>query len=443
MKYNLCCFLLILCGMCVITEKAVSQQLPKPSPSQLAWQQLEVTGFLNYYAAVNPGFNPSGFDARQVIRSLKAGGMKMAILVAKHHYGFCLWPSKYTDYTIARSKWKNGQGDVVKEVADACREYGIKFGVYLSPWDLHEPTYGTPAYNDFYKNQLRELLTSYGDVAEVWLDGYKSKKSKPMDYDWQGYFDLIRQLQPKAVIFSDVGPDVRWVGNEKGSARETRWSTIDVKGMSPGNAATTYLNTGDSKGVAWMPAETDVSIRPGWSYNPAHDSLIKSGKELVRLYYESVGKNSLLLLGVPPNPQGIISEKDAASLKEFRSILDETFAVNLAKGKVPPALTDGKLNTFVTIQEGGQHVYDFKKKISFDRALLQENIADGQRNEGARLEYWDGSSWQPVSSFTTIGYKRLLRFATITTSKVRFTVNKAKAPVELAEVGFYKASDRE
>lgn len=421
-----------------------AQELPRPSKAQLEWQQLETIAFIHYGNANPKTFNPSGFDARQIIKALRDAGMKMAIITAKHHGGFCLWPTKYTAFSVAGSAWKNGQGDVVKEIADACRAYGIKFGVYLSPWDKKEPSYGTPAYNDFYKNQLRELLTHYGEVAEVWFDGYKAKDAKPMEYDYPGYFQLVRALQPNAVIFSDIGPDVRWVGNEKGNASETNWSTIDIKeGMQPGAVSPAYLNRGDPDGSLWMPAETDVSIRPGWFYNPAHNTRIKSGKELVDIYYQSVGRNSVLLLNVPPDHKGVISDADIASLRDFRSILEETFKTNLASGKAPPALTDNKLRTFVTIREGTSQTIDLGSRKEFDRMLLQENIAGGQRQEEALVEYWDGGSWQRLTSFTTIGYKRLLRFPLIRTNRIRFTVKKARMPVELAEIGFYKASGRE
>lgn len=431
----------IMAGVSVIA--AAQSTLPVPTKNQLKWQQLETNGFI-HYGANNPGnFKPSQFDARQIIRTMKEAGFKIAVLTAKHHGGFCLWPSKYTQYSVAYSAWKDGKGDIVREIADACKEYGLGLGIYLSPWDKKEPTYGTPAYNDFYKNQLRELLTQYGPVAEVWFDGYKARDAKPMTYDWDGYFQLVRELQPKAVIFSDIGPDVRWVGNESGNASETCWSTINPGTMQPGVADPAYLNTGDPEGAHFMPAETDVSIRPGWFYNPAHDTLIKSGKQLVNLYYQSVGRNSLLLLNVPPNHKGFISDADRQSLLDFRSILDETFRTNLAKSRVAKKLTDQKLATYITIKENTPVEWTFQQPIGFDRILLQENVAHGQRQAAGKLEYWDGQQWQLLSEFTTIGYKRLLRVPPVTTTKVRFTVSKAKLPVELAEIGFYKASSRE
>ncbi len=430
-----------------------AQELPKPTARQLEWQQLETTAFIHFTVNTFTGkewgdgtespaiFNPVSFDARDMVRTLKETGFKMAIITAKHHDGFCLWPSAYTEHSVKNSPWRNGQGDMVREIEQACREYGVRFGFYLSPWDRNHPSYGTPAYNAYYKNQLKELLTNYGEVAEVWFDGAKGENAKDMEYDFDGYWQLVRELQPNAVMFSDVGPDVRWVGNETGNAGETCWSTIDVRPENaPGKMSPTYLNRGDPNGKLWIPAETDVSIRPGWFYHEEEDNKVKSGKELVDLYYQSVGRNSLLLLNIPPNKQGLFSEKDKHSLRDFRAILDETFKVNLAEGKVKKALLDKQLQTFITLQQEQPYVLDFKKSITFDRVALQENIAEGQKNESALLEYWDGKSWKELSRFTTIGHKRLLRLPLVTTSKLRITVLQSKLPVQLAEVGFYKAA---
>lgn len=432
----------------------LAQNLPKPTPAQLAWQPLETTAFLHFtvntYTDKEWGdgtespsiFNPVKFDANQWVTALKAGGFKMCIITAKHHDGFCLWPSKYTEHSVKNSPWKNGQGDIVKELADACRAHGLKFGFYLSPWDQHEKTYGTNQYNDFYKNQLRELLTNYGTVHEVWFDGAKGKNAKDMEYDFQGYWSMVKELQPQAVCFSDVGPGVRWVGNESGNAGETCWSTINTTGMAPGVADSKYLNTGDEKGQEWIPAETDVSIRPGWFYHPKEDDKVRSPQNLVKLYYESVGRNSLLLLNVPPNREGLLCPQDVAAIKEFRSILDETFKTNLVK-KSNKKLLDGKLNTWVGTAEQAPLEIKLGKATTFDRFMVQENIAEGQRIAEAQLEYWDGASWKLIKKFTTVGYKRLLRFEPVTAAKVRLTVVRALAPVQLAELGVYKASSRE
>jgi alpha-L-fucosidase len=438
-----------------LLQQATAQSLPVPSPRQLRWQQMETNAFLHFTVNTftdkewgegteSPQvFNPTNFNADQIVKALKDAGFQMAILTAKHHDGFCLWPSKYTEHSVKNSPWKNGKGDVVKDIATACKKYGLKFGVYLSPWDRHEPSYGTNAYNDHYKNQLRELLTNYGEISEVWFDGAKGENAKDMQYDFNGYWQLVRSLQPKAVMFSDAGPDVRWVGNEAGNAGETCWSTIDTTGMAPGKADSRYLNTGDPNGKNWIPAETDVSIRPGWFYHPSEDSKVRSGKDLVNLYYQSVGRNSLLLLNIPPNREGLLAGQDVASLKEFRAILNETFQKNLAKGRADKKVTDNSLNTFLTLKEGESTIIHLKRPVSFDRALFQENITTGQKAEEALLEYWKDGAWKTIATFTTIGYKRLLRFPLVTTEKVRLTIRKAKGPVQVAEIGLYKASAKE
>ena len=455
MKNIISSFLLLSSFVLLRSNELKAQTLPKPTQRQLGWQQLETTAFLHFTVNTftdkewgdgteSPSiFNPAKLDVRQWIKALKDAGFKMAIITAKHHDGFCLWPSAYTEHSVKNSPWKNGKGDVVKEVADACREYGIKFGFYLSPWDRHEPSYGTAAYNDFYKKQLRELLTNYGEVSEVWFDGAKGENAKDMQYDFEGYWNLVRTLQPKAVLFSDVGPDVRWVGNEAGNAGETCWSTINVDGMAPGKADAKYLNTGDPNGKKWIPAETDVSIRPGWFWHEKENDKVRSPQNLVNLYYQSVGRNSLLLLNIPPNKDGLLGDEDVKNIKEFRSIINETFDRNFAKGPVHIKLTDKKLSTSVDLQINKPIVFDLKKPIQIDRAMFQENIANGQRVEKAMLEYWDGREWKEVQTFSTIGYKRLLRFKPINTSKLRFTVLAAKGATQLAETGFYKASARE
>ncbi len=425
------------------------QPLPRPTPRQLAWQPLETTAFLHFTVNTftdkewgdgteSPAiFNPTKLDARQWIRSLKEAGFKMAIITAKHHDGFCLWPTKTTEHSVKNSPWKNGKGDVVREVANACREFGLKFGVYLSPWDRHETLYGTDAYNDFYKTQLKELLTNYGPIAEVWFDGAKGENAKNMTYDFDGYWALVRKLQPNAVMFSDAGPDVRWVGNESGNAGETCWSTINTEGMAPGVADAKYLNRGDANGKRWLPAETDVSIRPGWFYHPAEDSKVRTPKNLVNLYYQAVGRNSLLLLNVPPNREGLLSDADVASLKEFRRILDETFKTNLVAPT--PKLTDQKLATFIPVSVNEPLTVNLTE-ATFDRISIQENIANGQQIATGRVDYWTGTDWKELSTFTTVGHKRLLRFPAVKSSKIRLTITEAKGPVQIAEVGVFKAS---
>jgi alpha-L-fucosidase len=434
-----------------------AQDVPKPTPLQIKWQANETTAFLHFTVntftekewgdgAEDPKiFNPTKFDARQWIKALKDAGFKTAIITAKHHDGFCLWPTKTTDHSVKNSPWKNGQGDVVKEVADACKEFGVGFGFYLSPWDRHEKTYGTPAYNEFYKEQLKELLTSYGKVVEVWFDGAKGKNEKDMVYDFDGYWKLVKEFQPDAAIYSAVGPDARWVGNEKGIAGDTCWSTINTDGMSPGKVNNKYLNTGDENGKKWIPAETDVSIRPGWFWKETENSKVRSAKNLVNLYYQSVGRNSLLLLNIPPNKDGLFEQADINAIDSFRAILNKTFAHNLAKGKIKKTLTDKSLRTFISIKESEPLIIDLGKTQTFDRALVQEDIENGQSIKQGSLEYWDGKNWQLIQSFSTVGYKRLLRFTTVQASKLRLTILQTKNnnEAQLAEFGIFKASAEE
>ena len=443
----------------VVTPELYSfaQSTPKPSQQQLQWQQLETTAFLHFTVNTFTGkewgegtespsiFNPQKLDARQWVKALKEAGFKMAIITAKHHDGFCLWPSKYTEHTVKNSPWKNGKGDVVKEVADACKEYGVKFGFYLSPWDRHEKTYGTAAYNDFYLNQLKELLTNYGEVSEVWFDGAKGENEKDMQYDFNAYWKMVKALQPKAIIFSAIGPDVRWVGNETGNAGEVCWSTINTEGMWPGKADNKYLNTGDPNGTQWIPAETDVSIRPGWFYRASENRSVRSPQNLVNLYYQSVGRNSLLLLNIPPNSDGLLEETDIKAIQNFRSILDETFASNQLLTRKYKNLTDKKTETYIVMRPGIPLEITLESAARFDRIALQENIRNGQFIESGVIEYWDGNEWQPIQQFTTVGYKKLMRFKEVMASKVRITFIAAKGAkkVQLSEMGLYKASSLE
>jgi alpha-L-fucosidase len=445
------------CYLFVLTHAAiVAQNLPKPHPRQLAWQQMETIAFVHFTVNTftdkewgegteSPQiFNPTKLDVNQWTKTLKQAGFKQVIITAKHHDGFCLWPSKFTEHSIKNSPYKNGKGDIVKELADACKKDGLKLGVYLSPWDRHEPSYGTDAYNTHYKNQLRELLTNYGEISEVWFDGAKGENAKNMEYDFDGYWKMVRELQPNAVIFSDAGPDVRWVGNETGNAGETCWSMIDGNKTTIGKADTRYLNTGDRNGKDWIPAETDVSIRKGWFYHESENSSVKTPKELVELYYKSVGRNSLLLLNIPPNREGLFEATDVASILAFRKILNATFRNNLVvKSKKTSLLVDKNEKTHLETAVNEPIEIDITKNKPFDRILLQEDISQGQRLEEALLEYFDGINWQKINQITTVGYKRLVRFPMITGSKIRLTVLKARGKVLLSEMGVFKADVRE
>ncbi len=463
-----------------------------PSLRQLEWQKLEFIAFTHFgmntfmrqewgKGTESPSvFNPTDFDARQWARTAKDAGMKLLILTAKHHDGFCLWPSKYTEHSVKNSPWQEGKGDAVAEVAKACKEYGIKLGVYLSPWDRHEKTYGdSPVYNEHFRNQLSELLTNYGEIAEVWFDGAcgEGPNGKKQVYDWPSYYKVIRELQPRAVI-AIMGPDVRWVGTESGYGRETEWSVVpnvaqnldSIAMASQQNPVDGAFVPGDLMGddlasrekiknataLVWYPAETDVSIRPGWFYHESQDDQVKTPEKLVDLYYSSVGRNSVLLLNVPPDKRGRIHDNDIKSLMGMRKILDQTFRTNLAVGAKVAAsnertghkaefVLDPKKSGYWTTSEGIESAsieFLLAKKQTFDRAMLQENVNIGQRVEGFRLETWSSSSWREFARGTTIGYKRLLRFPAITSSKIRLVIERSRTSPTLSAFGLYKAPPR-
>jgi alpha-L-fucosidase len=442
-----------------------------PTPQQLAWQAMELTCFahfgMNTFADREWGqgtedpkrFNPTAFDADQWVAACKKGGMKLLILTCKHHDGFCLWPSKYSEHCVKNSPWRNGQGDVVKEVSAACRRGGIHFGIYLSPWDRHEKTYGCDAYNEYYKNQLRELLSNYGDVSEVWWDGAcgEGPNGKRQAYDWAGYIKTVRALQPNALM-AICGPDIRWVGNENGLARETEWS-VQPTLPDPRLQADSAHGKATSVDTAfhWHPAECDVSIRPGWFYHASQDQQVKSLRDLLKIYYCSVGRNSVLLLNVPPDRRGLFHENDVARLDELRTTIDETFKTNLAADKPATASSavaehtaamavDGNGDTYWTpaagVSEASLEV-DLGRPVAFDRAMLQEMISTGQRVERFKLEAWTGQAWKEFTKATTIGYKRLLRFPAVTTSRVRLTILDARDTPAIREFGLFKASLKE
>jgi alpha-L-fucosidase len=452
-----------------------AQKLPDPigaTPNkyQLEWQDMEYYMFIHFgpntftdkewgHGDENPKiFNPKKLDARQWARTAKAAGMKAIIITAKHHDGFCLFPSKYSTHTVRESAWKDGKGDVLKELSDACKEYGLKFGVYLSPWDRNHPDYGTPKYNDVFAKTLNEVHTQYGPIFEQWFDGAKGENEKKQDYDFPKFYEVVRRNNPQAIIFSDIGPDARWMGNENGIAGETNWSTLNTDGFGVGADAppAKVLNTGNEGGKYWIPAEVDVSIRPGWFYSAATDNKVKTLKELESIYNTSVGRNSNLLLNVPVNRDGLIHPADSTRLMELRRFLDAAYKINLAKGKkvtsvpatnttVTSNLTDGNTNTVWTIEgdvKGVDVTIDMGKPTSFNRIVLHEYIKLGQRVKRFSVSYWDGKAYKSLGDHTTIGHKRILSFPTINSSKIKimFTDTFGINPV-LSEIGIYKAPD--
>jgi alpha-L-fucosidase len=416
-------------------------------------------------------FNPTDFDPDQIVRSAKDAGMKELILTCKHHDGFCLWPSKFTEHSVKNSPWKDGQGDVVKEISNACYRDGLKFGVYLSPWDRNQKDYGRPEYLTYYRSELRELLTQYGPISEVWFDGANggsgyyggARETRTIDnktyYDWPVTWQIVRELQPQACLFSDAGPDARWAGNERGIAGETCWATLNAAefgpGYGPGGGDYAHrLNCGDRPGTQWVPAECDVSIRPGWFYHPSEDDQVKTPEQLIDLYYDSVGRGAVLLLNIPPDRRGQINENDVKSLREFRRRLDATFADDLARhAKVTASNTRGddsrfapknviagrrdrywSTGDFVTTPE---IVLDLGKPVTFNVVRLREYLPLGQRVEAFGLDQWKDGQWMEFATGTSIGNCRLVRGQPVTTDKVRLRIVKAPVCPAISEIGLF------
>lgn len=453
---------------------------PLPSLRQLRWHELEFYGFVHFtintftdkewgYGDEDPAlFNPSDFDAEQIVRTAKDAGMKGLILTAKHHDGFCLWPSKFTEHSVKHSPWRHGHGDVVKEISKACRKFGLKFGVYLSPWDRNRKDYGQASYLTYFRNQLRELLTNYGPIFEVFFDGANggdgfyggAREVRQIDretfYNWPTTWQLVRELQPDACLFSDAGPDVRWAGNERGVAGETCWATLNREDFVPGRADQARLNRGDRPGSSWVPAECDVSIRPGWFYHSQEDAKVRTAQNLVDLYYSSVGRGASLLVNLPPDRQGRIHDNDVQALREFRRILDLTFAKDLAQGAgasassargggldkrfSPGNVIDNRRDTYWASDDDirtPELVLDLKHETTFNVVRLREYLPLGQRVEGFALDVWRDNKWIEFANGTSIGSCRLVRVPPVTTSKLRLRISQSPVCPAISEVGLF------
>ncbi len=457
--------------------------LPVPEPKQVEWQQMETYAFIHFglntfndrewgYGDTDPKtFNPTNLDCEQWAQTLVKAGMKGVILTAKHHDGFCLWPFEGTDYSVKNSPWKNGQGNVVKELSEACKKYGLKFAVYLSPWDRHQANYGTPEYLPYFYAQLHDLLTNYGPVFEVWFDGANggdgwyggAKDIRTIDrknyYNYPRIYEMLDSIQPQAIIFSDGGPGCRWVGNEKGFAGATNWSFLRKGEVHPGYDKSYELQYGHPDGNQWVPAECDVSIRPGWFYHPEEDDRVKSPDQLVDLYYRSVGHNATLLLNFPVDRRGLIHPVDSANAVRFHEMIQQQLKTNLVAGMTPKvsnerggdfvasALTDDNFDTYWATEDGvttADIEFSFDTPTRMNRMMLQEYIPLGQRVKAFVVEYLDKDTWLPVKlneETTTIGYKRLLRFETVETKGMRIRITDARGPLCLSSVGVYDAGN--
>lgn len=452
---------------------------PIPADRHLAWHDLQYYAFvhfnMNTFTDMEWGtggekpeqFNPSELDTRQWARVAKEAGMKGIIITAKHHDGFCLWPTKTTEHSVKNSPWKDGEGDLLKDLSEACAEYGLKFGIYLSPWDRNAGNYGEPEYVDDFHEQLRELLTNYGEVFEVWFDGANggsgyyggANETRKIDnktyYEWDTTTEIVRELQPSAVIFSDAGPDIRWVGTEEGFANETNWSVMRRDEIYPGWPRYVELRSGHEDGTHWLPAEVNTSIRPGWYYHPREDHQVKTLPRLVKTYYESIGRNGNFLLNLPVDARGLVHENDEKQLMALKQQIDLDFQNELAKGQTIVA-TDIRGNSITygaeNANDGDNETYwatndevtkasitiSFDQPTEVNRIVLQEYIPLGQRVKRFSLEAEIEGSWKTLDSQTTIGYKRILRFKTVKASSVRLNIEDAKGSPCISNIALYR-----
>lgn len=478
---NLTAFV-ILCSIssCVKNEVKPPEIVgPIPTEAQLAWHNMELSAFIHFtintFTDKEWGygdekalvFNPERIDVDQWISVLKNSGFKQVILTCKHHDGFCLWPSQYTPHSIKNSPYKEGKGDLVKEVSDACKRHGLKFGIYLSPWDRNRADYGSPEYITYYRNQLKELFAAYGPVSEMWFDGAnggdgyygganeKRKINGETYYDWPTTLSVVKQFAPDIIFFSDAGPGVRWVGNERGVAGETNWNTISTDTLFAGKSGIEdILNEGNENGTKWIPAEVDVSIRPGWFYHAKEDSLVKTPAQLFDIYLTSVGRGSTLLLNVPPDKRGLFHERDVEALKGFRKLLDQEFKINLAESAKASAssyrgmsvsysasnVTDDNEETYWSTDDGitnGTIEIDLGKKQLVKYVVLQEYIKLGQRVKVFHVEARNNNRWVNVAKGTTIGYKRIIKLDSLTTDKLRINIVESKACPLISNISIY------
>lgn len=479
MKNSLWLALLLTLTFCQEKIAPPAPVLPIPDATQIAWQELEYYGFVHFnmntfsdrewgFGDEKPEmFNPSDLQPRQWAQVAAEAGMKGLIITAKHHDGFVLWPSAYTEHSIKNSPWKDGKGDLIKELAEACKEYGLKFGVYYSPWDRNHPDYGKPEYITYMRNQLTELLSNYGDIFEVWFDGANGgdgyygganevrKVDKLTYYDWPNTYKLVRELQPGAMMFSDGGPDVRWVGNEHGFAYESTWSNLMRDSVYAGmpDYPQKYA-TGQENGTHWVPAEADVSIRPGWYYHKYEDHKVRTLPQLMEIYYKSIGRNSSLLINFPVDTRGLIHENDVEAILKFGEKVKEDFANNLASQASATAneergngyevenVFDGDYETYWTTPDGGntgEITFDFGAETTFNRLLIQEYTPLGQRVKAFVLEKEANGNWEKIAEGTTVGHKRILRFPDVTAAKIRVRFTDGKDIPVISEIGIYKA----
>ena len=477
LRFHLALFVFFLMGSCSAPTPPLEPVGPIPSARQHAWQDLEYYAFIHFnmntftnkewgFGDEKPSqFNPTALDTDQWARVIKESGMKGIIITAKHHDGFCLWPSEYTEHSVKNSPWREGKGDLLAELAAACKANGLKMGIYLSPWDRNHPDYGKPEYITYFRNQLKEVLTNYGDIFEVWFDGANGgdgyygganeerRVDKKTYYDWPNTYELVRELQPGAVLFSDAGPDIRWVGNEKGYANETTWSPIYRDSVYPGMHDFQKFAPGQENGTHWIPTETDVSIRPGWYYHPEEDNQVKSLEKLVDIYFNSVGLNSSLLLNLPVDDRGLIHEnetKQLALLADYIQKMKASDKVGSAKittsstrnGSTPEALIEGVSTSFWAAEdddEQPQLTLMWETPQQANTFVIQEHLPLGQRIKSFELELLTEQGWSKVYSGSTVGNKRMIPFESAPILGARFTITSTKATPVISNLAVYNA----
>lgn len=419
---------------------------PVPTPQQLKWHNSEFYLFTHFgpntFTDKEWGhgdepediFNPTELDCRQWCSIAKQAGATGIIITAKHHDGFCLWPSKYSKHTVRESKWKNGKGDVLKELAAACKEYGLNFGVYISPWDRNHPDYGTEKYNDVFVNMMKELFTNYGPITQLWWDGANGEgpNGKKQMYDWKRFKEIVRELSPNTVVFSDVGPDIRWVGNEKGIAGSTNWNLLNIEGFTPGLDApsTDTLNSGNKYGAHWIPAECDVSIRPGWFYHAEEDNKVKSPEQLFDLYLKSVGRGATLLLNVPPDRRGKFHANDSAALVGLKELRTESFKKDILKNAKHTSL---KQNHFLK-----EVIITLRESEKINCIVLKEDLKKGQQIAKYHIFIYN-SIGEPIKEIkgTTVGHKRIISFADVEASSIKIIIEETKSAPLLQKTEAY------
>ena len=472
-------FLLICMSACNKEVAPPTPLLPVPTERQLAWHEMEQYAFVHFTTNTftdkewgfgdesESVFNPTAMDVTQWTKTFKAAGLKGLVLTCKHHDGFCLWPSQFTEHSVKNSPYKKGKGNVVDEVEKACRADGLKFGVYLSPWDRNRADYGSPSYIEYYRNQLRELFAAHKPVFEMWFDGANggdgfyggAREKRKIDgktyYDWPTTLKLVRDMEPNVIFFSDAGPDIRWCGNERGFAGETNWNTITSDTIFAGKSGINkLLNSGTEGGTSWIPAEVDVSIRPGWFYHAKEDSLVKTPEQLFDIYLSSVGRGANLILNIPPDRRGLINKIDVASLLGWKKLIDERFKTNLALNKPVKAssvrgdspkyfggmATDGNKETYWTtndLEKSGSLEIDLGENKLISYVLVKEYIKLGQRVKSFTVEIEKDGNWKEAAKGSTIGYKRILRIPQVETRKVRIVFQDARACPVISNVEVY------